>query len=688
MAAGEYLTGLGLLALVVGAAIFTALAIARALLPPMGATERGLAVALLATALLLAMHLLPAALGVLDRWVVAALALAVLAAGLALSRRTSARPGAAGGEAAAGARSGILSRLAALAGFGAIAVYAFAILARLHDSPITFIDTVTFHLPGAARWIQSGSIWQIDQFLPGQAQGYYPGNGNVVQLAAVLPWSSDFLVRFANLPFYAITGVAVFAAGRELGAPPTSAAVAAAAVLSVPAVTSYVVDSPTPDAVMYASFSTGVLFCLRHARTAARGDLLLAGLGLGIAFGSRWYGVSSVVVVFAVWALAQALARRPLRSVAADAAWLGGTIALAGGIWLIRNWAESGNPVFPVEVSLLGQTLFSAPPDVVRELVGFRIADYLGDGGVLGDFILPALKIQLGFVGVAFALGIAAAAVLALRNGAERARPLVLALAVAAAGLTVAYAITPYTALGLENLPYELGANVRYLVPALLVAAPALAWALGRAGRARPALEALLVVLAVDAMLRGVAVSAANLLAGALAVAALAGAAVLARRSLRAGARAAVAVAVVLAALAAAGLYSTEERYLDGRYLGATPALDAALASAPPGSEIGVAGAWPVTTISPVLALMGPRLGNEVEYVGEWRDGWLLPYETPAAFARALARGRYDLLMVGREKPLAFPQLPEERWARRAGYRPIAGDENFTLLAPAGGDSS
>jgi hypothetical protein len=149
-----------------------------------------------------------------------------------------------------------------------------------------------------------------------------------------------------------------------------------------------------------------------------------------------------------------------------------------------------------------------------------------------------------------------------------------------------------------------------------------------------------------------------------------------------------VAVAVVLAALAAAGLYSTEERYLDGRYLGATPALDAALASAPPGSEIGVAGAWPVTTISPVLALMGPRLGNEVEYVGEWRDGWLLPYETPAAFARALARGRYDLLMVGREKPLAFPQLPEERWARRAGYRPIAGDENFTLLAPAGGDSS
>ena len=71
--------------------------------------------------------------------------------------------------------------------------------------------------------------------------------GNVVDLAAILPWHSDFLIRFVNLPFLALTGLAAWAAGRELGAPRTSAAIAAVAALSVPAVTSYAVDSPTPE---------------------------------------------------------------------------------------------------------------------------------------------------------------------------------------------------------------------------------------------------------------------------------------------------------------------------------------------------------------------------------------------------------------------------------------------------------
>ena len=679
MAAGEYLIGLGLLALVLGAGVYAAICIARRRLASYAGVERVLAVAVVATALLIALHLAPAILGILDRWVVGALALAMLAAAVIAGRREP--PPAASGSNPEPRREGIVSRLAAIVAVGTVAVYILAVLARSHGSLPTFIDTVTFHVPAAARWIQSGSIWQIDQFLPGQAQGYYPANGNVVQLAAILPWSSEFLIRFVNLPFYALTGLAVYACGRRLDAPWTSAAVAGAAVIAVPAVNSYIVDSPTPDAVMYATFATGVLFLLRHAHTAARTDLLLAGLGLGLAFGSRWYGVSSVAVVVVIWLAAQTLARRWTRRLAVDAALMAATIALAGGIWLLRNWVEAGNPVFPVEVSVLGETIFSAPRDVAREFAGFSIAYYFDDWDVLRDFILPGIELQIGYVGIVLAVAAAAALALALRRDRSPSRVPVVALAVAGFALAVVYTITPYTALGLEGKPYEMGANVRYLIPAMLVAAPVLAWALGRSGRARPVLEAVVVMVAVEALWPGVAVSPANLLAAVAGIGLLAAGWSAIRAAARRDRVAGLAAAAAAAALVAGALYSIEERLLDDRYTGFAPTLDAALEQAPAGAEIGVAGAWPVTTLSPILALFGAGFENEVEYVGESRNGFLVPYDSAGGFAAALDRGGYDLVMVGHNPPAAYPQLPEGEWALAAGYRRIASDENFSLFA-------
>ena len=51
--------------------------------------------------------------------------------------------------------------------------------------PSRDIDSLTFHLPNIGRWIQSGSIWRIDQFVPLQANGNYPHNGDLVFLSVV-----------------------------------------------------------------------------------------------------------------------------------------------------------------------------------------------------------------------------------------------------------------------------------------------------------------------------------------------------------------------------------------------------------------------------------------------------------------------------------------------------------------------
>ena len=98
-------------------------------------------------------------------------------------------------------------------------------------------------------------------------------------------------------------------------------------------------------------------------------------------------------------------------------------------------------------------------------------------------------------------------------------------LAVAGAGMVLAYLITPQTAAGPEGTPFAMGINLRYLSPALLVAfllAPLLPWS--RAREAAAGLSALVFASAVlgsesvfGSGYRGAAVAAALALAAAAA---------------------------------------------------------------------------------------------------------------------------------------------------------------------------
>jgi len=275
----------------------------------------------------------------------------------------------------------------AAAAFAALA--ALADLARWAGDELVGVDPLTFHLPNVARWIQTGSAWQIDQFVPLLAQGDYPHNGDIVLLSTVLPWHNDFLVRLPITFFLATAAVAVYAVARELRAPRAACVLAAAAAVSLPVVGIATIPRALPDSLMWTTYSCGVLFLLRHARSARRSDLVLAGIALGIACGTKWYGVSSVAVVVVIWALARLAAARggavPCRVPRAlgDALLVGG-LTLGGIVVLAHPQLDAvGQPRLSPACGPIRITIFDAPPDVIRNQVGFTIADYAGDAHVL-----------------------------------------------------------------------------------------------------------------------------------------------------------------------------------------------------------------------------------------------------------------------------------------------------------------
>lgn len=700
MSLGDYLTGLGWFVLSTAPVAAGTALVARRRLRDLTGAPRGLALFVVALALLLAEHMIPLALGILTRATPGITgALLCLAAWRSLRARSSPRAGSPSvretrpSSPRADPPSPPLAWLLAGVAAVAAAVSAVGYVAAVATQQFSAVDMVAFHLPGVVRWIQSGTVWEIAQYLPYQAQGYYPHNGDVVALAAMLPWHADFALRYVALPFVAATGVAVYALAAELGAPRAAAVLYGAVAVTIPSLAVSTLDFALPDAVMYATFATGTLFLARRARGGGRTDLVLAGVALGIGFGVKWYAVPAVVLVVAAWAGALLAARCPARAVAGDVARIAGLVAAFGGFWLVRNWIESGNPVFPVRIAPFGVTIFDAPYDRARELAGWTLGGYVDDPTILRRYAWPAFNETLGAAWIVLAAGALAAGAAAWRARPRATR--VVIVVVAAVLVAVAYLFTPYSALGGENAPTGIQANTRYVVPALLLAAAATAWIAGR-GRVLAIATYGAGALAVgDGLRRGFdPVGLHDLLVGAVVVGVTTAAAILlrqalpetsasptggtARRTLRVTALAAIGVGV-FAGLAGGG-YEVQRRFADNRYRG----VEAPLAWVRDARErrVALAGQWSVDGLYPVFPAFGPRLVNTVAFVGPVREDMLVEYTNRADFARALRKGDYDLLLVGTATLPGIPRGDFETWARAAGYAPVARSPRLILLAP------
>ncbi|MGI8460527.1 MAG: hypothetical protein ACR2OC_02655 [Solirubrobacterales bacterium] len=689
MPAGDYVGGFLFFAPTIAAALAGAWLVLSRRFAQLEGAVRLVAYGMIATLAVLAIHVLPLALGVLSRPTVLAAAVVFVA----LAALVPLRGGDRGpeeervsiGTPAAGALAGV--------GVALLALFVLAIARdQLFLAPLS-VDTLNFHVPAIASWIQSGSIWQIDAFLPDVAPGHYPANGDVLALSAALPFSNDFLSHFAIYPSYLLTGVATYALALELRATRAAAIAPATRICSMPAVIVPALIAGFPDAVMLFGFATGLLFLIRHGRSGATSELVLAGLSLGLAFGAKWYGVSAVAVVVLGWAAVSLYGGGGLRMVLRHGFALTCLVALAGGIWMLRNWLESGNPVFPVRVAPLGIEIFDAPRDLVREAGGFTLADYLGDPGVWTGSILPQFRDVLAFAGLVLAGGLLATAwaLFTRRHRQAPGRPLALAGFGLALVLLAVYFVTPYTAGGPPGDPFLAGSDSRYAIPALLLVAVLCAWTASRFRHGSTALAGLALLAVGDGVLQvsDSSLSAASIGANdwlaALLVAALAVGTGLAlprvRRALEPplARRAAIGIVVVLGlGLALVGGYEMQKRFNGVRYVSQDSTIDYVLREAGGGKRVGLSGLWD-NGISPVLPAFGNRFENEVEYVGTHGDGFIHRYTSRRSFIAALRKGRFDLLFVGHGIPRQ-QSLREERWARAAGWETVARSERLTLL--------
>jgi hypothetical protein len=687
----EYLVGAAFMLASYGS-IFLATEIAvRRLLPSHRGAVRIVSWAVLAAALALVIHTVLGMAGLLSREPVL-FASAVFATAIYRFVPTRQAPPEAQPPTPSRAGTRVESWLMLAGAIAACLWLAVAVAHYLTLAPIGF-DSTSAYLPTAARWLQQGSIWGIQDWVPYLFYGSGPGNGSLLVASTMLPWENDFAVRLAVVPFIPLTTAALFALGRELGGRDPSSLLVALAATAVPVAIEPGLVNALLDPLMYFGFAAGLLFLVRHWRTQDPFDLAVASVGLGISFGTKFYAYTSVAIVALMWFGLLAAKRRGLRRALAQGALLAGTIVALGGAWMLRNLLDTGNPLTPLGFELLG---LESSADPQRPVFGASLASYLDQPSVWVETLADQFRHAAAAPALLAAILVAWAAALAIararRGSLSRSDGAAIAGLLIVGLLVIMYVITPYTGLGPPGEPTFAAINVRYGVPAVLAAAALAGYV---SANSSSGANILICVLALVAMVDGLRESevigtgwtilsiVAGLAIGAATVAR--GAGVDAPR-VRALLPNRVGAALAATSVLVVGGYFVQRSYNENRYRSQDEVLRA-VAEQDGQVEIGLAGFWFPEDVVPTYPAFGERLSNDVDYLGRVERALLLPHANGEAFREALTRDDPDLLVIGLAEPPSLPSTPTGLSGRAlndiaaaVGYERLAGSKHFVLL--------
>jgi len=491
-------------------------------------------------------------------------------------------------------------------------------------------DSLWYHMPLAAKFVQTGYLGHIYFFDPVFLASFYPANSEVTHAVPILFFGRDIVSPVMNLGWLALGLLASYCIGRPYGLGP-QALVGGSIALGSQSLVEFQAGEALNDitGVAFVLAAVAILvngYAAGHAgrptahvtgHEAAPAALAVAGVAGGFAAGVK---LSFLAPVAALTVGVIVIAPRLTRLQATLA--FGIPMLAAGGYWYVRNLVAVGNPI--PYIGSVGPISLPAPVRDFQLRPDYAVVHYWNDTGVWEHWFAPGLHESFGTLWPATLVGMLAVAVYAIWRGAE---PVLRMLGVFVIVTAVAYVFTPLTAAGEQGQPISFVWNVRYLAPAVAVGLailPCLPAARATQRRRVVVLAALTVVLAftIGSLVQWQQGHTKGAIAAGVLVLAVAAAIALVRWRgwLGGGARWWPRMAVGLAgvALVAAAGYVGERHYLEHRYEDTGGSQD--LASALRWSRdirdarIAVAGIRGVFTQYPFY---GTDLSNEVQWLGK-----------------------------------------------------------------------
>ncbi len=286
---------------------------------------------------------LPGVLGILSFAMMSVTALALSGGLVLLARRSRAEAG-----------SGLRPRadlLACVAAGVFVATFLAALAREFSVLPVLDTDAMTYHVPAAIHWMQTGRISLFPVWFFNPANTFSPLAGSTFINWLYATMGCDVLARFAQAPALLLLCLAVVQLCRGLGMTAIGASlIGVAAALARPFISE--VNLAKDDIFLAAFFVVAVAGFGERFRNDRFGPWRI-GIALGLAIATKY------TVLFSLPILLLLIQPSRLRGRGKRVAIIAVLIALIAGPWFLRNVLLTGNPLYPVNVRVLGKMLFS-----------------------------------------------------------------------------------------------------------------------------------------------------------------------------------------------------------------------------------------------------------------------------------------------------------------------------------------
>lgn len=244
---------------------------------------------------------------------------------------------------------------------GASLIFAVQLLVAFPDDP----DALAYHIPVALRWLQEGSL-QIPESRAWEFS--LPANTEIGMMLLLAAGAQRFL-SLVNLLAAIVLGLSTYLIAKKCTTNSLAAVSATLIALSIPIV-QFQAFSAYIDLYATAFLLGGAaLFLYRYDDDLDRSRLSLARLTLaalacGISIGSK----STFYLYGAVFFLVSAAILIRERTIHKRLAWSLALLVIGMAtptvFWIGRSWLATGNPVYPLPVTIRGRTILAGNPNI------------------------------------------------------------------------------------------------------------------------------------------------------------------------------------------------------------------------------------------------------------------------------------------------------------------------------------
>lgn len=232
----------------------------------------------------------------------------------------------------------------------------FVLLHQIFNTSLQMVNEVDaqlYHLPFAVNWLQNQNTFSVFYSAFAGPIGYYPANHEIFLLWNLLPFSSDILVNFVNIPIYLLIFFLVWNFGEKLEIGVYGGAAFLILLFSSPF---FLRQAVIPASDIFQAFflmcAVYYIFLLFKEKNKLHIALFVA--AISVALGTKYSGlIYSLPIIFAF----HLIFLRKMSFISHILVFL--SYCAVGGYFYWRNFIFTGNPIFPVEVTVGNLSIFS-----------------------------------------------------------------------------------------------------------------------------------------------------------------------------------------------------------------------------------------------------------------------------------------------------------------------------------------